>query len=374
VLIVIAPDKFKGSLTGREAAEAIRDGFARVFPTATYELLPLADGGEGILDAFREAVGGETRGTAVSDALGRRVSASWLLLDDGTAVIESSQANGLWRILENDRDTPRSSTYGVGELLMEAASAGATQIIVGIGGSATNDAGIGLAAALGCRFLDADGNPLNPIPANIPRISSIDSSGLHKLPPIRVACDVSNPLLGSRGATRVYGPQKGLPPEGIVPAEAAHSHFATLCGKHFGTCNEEIPGAGAAGGLGFGLMTFCGATLESGFDCIAGTLGAESLISKADIVVTAEGSLDSQTLEGKAPYGVSRLARKHGVPVYALAGRIADREILLAHFDGIASIMDSPVTLEQAIAEAPQFLESTATRLAGIIAQADRCI
>jgi len=372
VLIVIAPDKFKGSLSGREAADAIRKGFAKVFPDAIYELLPLADGGEGILDAFRDAASGETKETKVSDALGRPVKASWLFLDGGTAIIESSQANGLWRISENERNVTLSSTFGVGQLILEAASAGASEIIVGIGGSATNDAGIGLAAALGCRFLDDNGKPVEAVPSNMPYISSIDSSALRKLPPIRVACDVSNPLLGARGASRVYGPQKGLPPEDMESAEGAHLHFARLCGEHFGTKFEETPGSGAAGGLGYGLMTFCAATLESGFDCIAGALGAETLISKADLVITAEGSLDSQTLEGKTPHGVAKLASKHGVPVYAFAGRLADEGLLHEHFDGISCIMNSPMTLEQAIADAPQLLEQAATRLAHILAKSKR--
>lgn len=370
MLIVIAPDKFKGSLSGRQAAEAIRSGFAKVFPNADYELIPLADGGEGILDAFQEVAGGKTVETTVSDALGRPVSAKWLMLRDGTAVIESSQANGLWRISPNDRDVARSSTFGVGELLREAASAGASKIIIGIGGSATNDAGIGLASALGCRFLDADGNPVDAIPLNIPRIASIDFSQLCKLPPILVACDVSNPLFGPRGATRVYAPQKGLPPEGIAQAEASLSHFADICGMSFKSRYENTPGAGAAGGLGFGLMAFCSATLESGFDCVAGALDAERLISKADIVVTAEGSLDSQTLDGKTPLGVSRLARKHGIPVYALAGRVADIGMLRLHYDDIASIMDSPIKLERAIADAPKLLEATAERLALRVSEA----
>lgn len=369
MFILIAPDKFKGSLTAREAAEAIRAGFRKIFPNASYELLPLADGGEGIIEAFREATGGEIRSATVRDALHRDVQAHWLLLDDGTAVIESSQANGLWRIAENERDVARSSTCGVGQLIREAIANGASRIIIGIGGSATNDAGLGLAASLGCRFLDASGNALEAIPRNIPRIATIDSSALISLPPIRVACDVSNPLLGSRGATRIYGPQKGLLLEDLESAEAAHSHFAEICDGHFKTDFAEIPGAGAAGGLGYGLMTFCGAALESGFDCIAGALGAEPLISKADLVITAEGSLDSQTLEGKTPFGISKLARKHGIPVYALAGRLADEDLLHAHFDGIASIVNAPMSLEQAIANAPHLLEMAATRLAHILAK-----
>lgn len=367
VFILIAPDKFKGSLTARAASEAIHRGFLKVFPAASYKLLPLADGGEGIVDVFREAAGGEIRSATVRDSLGRDVQASWLLLDGGTAVIESSQANGLWRIAEAERDVPRSSTFGVGQLIREAATAGANQIIVGIGGSATNDAGIGLAATLGCRFLDVSGDAVEPIPRNIPQIAVIDSSSLISLPPVRVACDVSNPLLGPRGATRVYGPQKGVRPKGVEIAEATLARFAEICGGHFKTNFAEMPGAGAAGGLGYGLMTFCKATLESGFDCIAGALGAESLVAEADLIITAEGSLDAQTLEGKTPYGVAKLARKHGVPVYALAGRLADEDLLHSHFDGIAAIVNAPMSLEQAIGNAPMLLETAAARLAHIL-------
>ena len=366
VHIVISPDKFKGSLTGAQAACCIRDGFSRVFPEATFELLPLADGGEGILDAFRDALTGAMRETTVRDAYGREVSASWLMTGTSakTAIIESSQANGLWRVSPDERDLSRASNYGVGQLILAAASEGAEKIIIGIGGSATNDAGLGMAAALGYRFLASDGTEIDPIPANLRSIHSISPPQKLALPPITVACDVENPLLGPRGATRVYGPQKGLRPQQAESAEAAHAHLAEIAERHFKTSFADVPGAGAAGGLGFGLMTFCNASLESGFDCIAGILGAEQAISKASIVITGEGSLDHQTMEGKTPYGVSKLARKHNIPVYALAGRLADEEILHRHFDGIASIVNSPMTLDEAIADAPQLLEKAATRLA----------
>lgn len=370
VHIVIAPDKFKGSLTGRQAAEAIRNGFARVFPAATFGLHPLADGGEGILDAFQQAVSGTLREATALDANGREITAQWLLAEINgckTAVIESSQAIGLWRIAPDERDLSRASSFGVGQLILAAAREGVDEIIIGLGGSATNDAGLGLAAALGHRFLDIKGDIVDPVPANIPAIASIDSSGALPLPETTVACDVENPLLGPRGATRVYGFQKGLKPDEMESAEAAHAHLAALARTHFKTSFDETPGAGAAGGLGFGLMTFCGATLASGFDCIAHALHAGEKISAADLVITAEGSLDHQTLEGKTPHGVSKLARKHNIPVYALAGRLADEDLLHQHFDGIASIVNSPMTLEEAIANAPLLLEQAATRLAHTI-------
>lgn len=368
--IVIAPDKFKGSLTGRQAAEAIRSGFAKIFPSATFDLLPLADGGEGILDAFKDAASGTIMEESVLDANGRQVTAQWLLAEiEGrrTAIIESSQANGLWRIAAEERDVSRASSYGVGQLIRAASVEMADEIIIGLGGSATNDAGLGLAAALGTKFLDKNGNELDPIPRNIPAIASIESSEAIPLPKLTVACDVANPLLGPRGATQVYGPQKGLKPDEAESAEAAHAHLAEISREHFGTNWGDTPGAGAAGGLGFGLMTFCGATLASGFDCIAHALNAEEKISAADLVITAEGSLDHQTLEGKTPHGVSKLARKHKLPVYAIAGRLADEDLLHQHFDGITSIVNGPMTLDEAIANAPSLLELAATRLAHTI-------
>lgn len=365
--ILIAPDKFKGSLSAKQAAEAIARGFRQVFPESNCHLLPLADGGEGLLDAFQENGNFTLKETTVRDALGRPVTASWLLKQEVsglTAMIESSQANGLWRIAHSDRNPARSSTYGVGQLVREAISAGANQILIGIGGSATNDAGIGLAAALGCEFLNKSGEPLEPVPEHFLEIASIDSTQLITLPQIRVACDVKNPLLGIRGATRVYGPQKGIPTENLEHAEAGLRHVAKIAAAHFQKDFSEHPGAGAAGGLGFGLMTFCKATLESGFDCIAKTLHAEEQIAKADLVITAEGSLDSQTLEGKTPIGVSQLARKYGIPIYALAGKISDEGQLREHFDGMDSILKPGISLEYAIANAPALLEEAAKRLA----------
>jgi glycerate kinase len=365
--ILIAPDKFKGSLSAKEAAEAIARGFRQVFPKSICHLLPLADGGEGLLDAFQENGNFSLKKSTVRDALGRPATALWLIKQDAsgrTAIIESSQANGLWRITSPDRNPARSSTYGVGQLVREAISTKANQILIGIGGSATNDAGIGLAAALGCVFLNKSGDPLEPVPENFLEIASIDSTRLIALPTIRVACDVKNPLLGSRGATRVYGPQKGIPPEKLDQAEAGLLHVAKIAAAHFQKDDSEHPGAGAAGGLGFGLMTFCGATLESGFDCIAETLHAAEQIAKADLVITGEGSLDAQTLEGKTPMGVSQLARKYGIPIYALAGKISDEDQLREHFDGMESILKPGLSLEEAIANAPALLEQAAKRLA----------
>ena len=354
-----------------EAAVAIFRGLSSVFKSCSYTLLPLADGGEGIIGAFTRSaeVPHEIRPVTARDALGRDVETEFLLLHlpISTAVIESSHANGLWRIAPDERDLSRASSFGVGQLVRAAVENGARKIIIGIGGSATNDAGLGLAAALGHRFLDVSGKALEAIPANFQHIESIDSTAAISLPAITVACDVENPLLGPRGATHVYGPQKGLLPSQAEAAEIALARFASIVNTHFQTDFTESPGAGAAGGLGYGLMTFCGATLESGFDCIANALGAEEKIARGDLVFTAEGSLDHQTLEGKTPHGVSKIARRHAIPVYALAGCLADESQLHLHFSGIASIVNSPMTLEEAIANAPELLEKAAARLAHTI-------
>ncbi|MFK7851217.1 MAG: glycerate kinase [Akkermansiaceae bacterium] len=368
--ILIAPDKFKGSLSGQEAAEAIAKGLIKVFPKSDIVKLPLADGGEGLLDAFREAKHTNAFETQVLDALGRYVRASWLMVSDengSTAIIESSQANGLWRIPETHRNVDRSSSFGVGQLIVDAMSEGADRILIGIGGSATNDAAIGIASALGCRFLDHNGNPLEAIPENFTKISTIDSSKLISTPPITVACDVVNPLFGIRGATQVYGPQKGLDSSDFDQTEKSLQHFTKVVNTHFKSDFTEIPGSGAAGGLGYGLMSFLSAELQSGFNCIAEVLDAEHEVSKSDLVITAEGSLDSQSLEGKTPIGVSRLARKHGIPVYAFAGRLADEHLLHQHFDGLASIVNRPMSLEFAVKNGAELLELAAERLARIL-------
>ncbi|WP_411828020.1 glycerate kinase [Luteolibacter sp. AS25] len=368
VNIVIAPDKFKGALTGSEAASAIQAGFAKFFPDAKYTLLPLADGGEGIIEAFSKGTDSfHTRKTVtVQDALRRAVETEFLFIKYPvkTAVIESANANGLWRISSEDRDIGKSSTFGVGQLIREAIGMSVRRIIIGIGGSATNDAGIGMAAALGYRFLDTGGNEVDPIPANFLSIAKIDATDVISLPEITVACDVGNPLLGEQGATAIYGPQKGLLPEEAETSEAALAHVARIIYRELGTDFKESSGAGAAGGLGFGLMSFCNARLECGFDCVASAVGAEEIISCADFVVTAEGSLDAQTLNGKVPFGIAKLARKHRAPVYALAGRVVDDEQLFDFFDGISTILNGPMSTEEAIANAPKILESGAARLA----------
>ncbi|MFU8894539.1 MAG: glycerate kinase [Luteolibacter sp.] len=365
--ILIAPDKFKGSLTAREAAEAMRQGFAQIFPNAEFECVPVADGGEGLLDAFREAVGGKIHQVQTRDALGREVEAEFLLTGQ-FAIIESSQANGIWRLAPDERNPADTDTHGVGTLIRAAINAGAEHLIVGLGGSATNDCGVGMARALGFVFTDETGEPVTGGPRDFHRIHNIIRPPDWIPPKIIAACDVRNPLLGPRGATRVYGPQKGLRPEDADILEQGHRRVAEAVTRCLGSDLAEVPGAGAAGGLGFGLMAFCNATLAPGFDCLAQATGLEGKIRTSSLVVTGEGSLDAQTLDGKAPYGVATLARRHNIPVVAIAGSIDDTEPRLHDvFDAMTTLVPGPIPLDQACQNAAHHLQQATTRLAKAI-------
>ncbi len=370
--ILLAPDKFKGSLTGAEAAAAMEAGLrdswlATERGPLTFERLPMADGGEGTAESIRDALGGEWVPVTVRDPLGRPVASRYALVaQDGArvAVFEMSAASGLWMVRPEDRDLPRASTFGTGELLQHALRAsGAERVLIGIGGSATNDGGIGLAAALGFRFLDERGAELEPLPGNLDRLARIvpPDPPFPADVPVTVACDVRNPLLGERGATRVYGPQKGLRDEAEWRhLEAGLTRLADVCAETFGHDPREVPGAGAAGGLGFGLLTFCHATLRPGFDLVADLLRLEEAIARADLVFTGEGSLDAQTLEGKAPVGVAALARRHGRPVVAIGGRV-DLENVAA-FDAVAALPAGPMTLAESTAQAAGLLRASVRR------------
>jgi glycerate kinase len=365
--ILFVPDKFKGSMTAREAAEAMMVGVRGVFPEADLEFVAVADGGEGIVEACRSALGGVIQRTVVRDALGRSVEGEWLLVSIGgerVAVVETSQACGLYRIQETERDLMRSSTQGVGDLFRSIASVGVSKIVAGIGGSATNDLGIGMAEALGFQFWDEKGERVEGIPRNFLKIDRITAPDSLSLPPITVASDVVNPLLGPRGATRVYGFQKGLKLGEVEPMERGHAHVVEVVRRDFGIDFSEREGAGAAGGLGYGLMSFCGAELQSGFDWMARAIGLERKIQEADVIVTGEGSLDSQTLEGKTVCGILRLARIYGKPVYAIAGRIGDEELLRDFFTGMTSIMEPGMTEEESKRNATELTRKAAERMA----------
>ncbi len=331
--ILVACDKFKGSLSAQHACTAIARGLSLRWPDAEIHCLPIADGGEGFTNALAANTAARETTCAAQDALGRPIRARYLLADsaDGpVAMMEMAEACGLRRIPEADRDILRAHSFGVGMMLRHAAAAsGAARILLGIGGSATNDGGTGMAAALGVRFLSADGETLPPHPQALRgKLAHLDESRRVRLPPLTAACDVTNPLLGPNGATRVYGPQKGAAEAQLALLEQALHDLVRASG---GQGLASTPGAGAAGGLGFGLLRFAGATLVCGFDLIAEITGLEKHIQNAELIITGEGSLDAQTLHGKGPAGVARLARKHNKPIHAYCGQ-ADAA---AHHSGL---------------------------------------
>jgi glycerate kinase len=362
--ILLAPDKFKGSLSAAEVAEALQRGFRKVWPASTFDSAPIADGGEGTADVFRHDFAGEEITASAHDALGRPISATYTWLPESrTAVIDMSSASGLWRIAESELSPTVASTFGTGELMRDAIRRGAQKIIVGLGGSATNDGGAGMASALGLQFLDESGNPVAVVPGNFREISEIRAPDT-SFPEISGLCDVRNPLLGSQGATAVYGPQKGVTTELQPVMEASLQHLADVCVRGLGADHREHPGAGAAGGLGFGLLTFAGARLEPGFATIARMLKLGERIASADLVVTGEGRLDTQTAHGKGPAALAELARSQGKPVLAFTGCLDDESEV---FTACIPIADRPLTLDESRSRASQLLESAAARAARLI-------
>ena len=366
--ILIAPDKFKGSLTASEAAEAIAAGFRRAWPEAETFLLPVADGGEGFAEAFGAALDGEWISTRALDPIGREVNVRYMWVEaEKLAVIDMSEASGLWRLQKDELAPLRANTYGTGQLIRHATERGARKILVGLGGSATTDGGIGMAAALGYEFLTSDGEDLEAIPGNLLALIRIQTEGALELPEIIAACDVQNPLLGPRGTAEVFSPQKGASAKDIVALEEGLINLADVVASDLGCDFRETPGAGAAGGIAFGLLSFCGAKICSGFDLLAETLHLENRIAACDLVITGEGRIDGQTLEGKGPAGVAALARKHGKPVLAFAGSIADNPAVDSLFDAHCAIIDEPVTLDAAMSRGAKFLARSAARAARLL-------
>lgn len=364
--VLIAPDKFKGSLSAGEVAKSIATGLRDALPEATIEVVPVADGGEGTADVICRACAGEWVTCAAHDALGRPITARYVWLHDrALAVLEMSETAGLWRIASPERDPFRASSDGVGEMLLDAARRGAREIIIGLGGSATNDGGLGMARALGFRFL-ADQHELTNGPEELANLTRIVRS-VENLPRIIGAADVRNPLLGTRGATRTFGPQKGATPEQLEALEEALARLAGVVTRDLGCDFREAAGAGAAGGLGFGLMSFCGATIRPGFALVAEILDLEAAIERADIVITGEGALDEQTLEGKAPVGVARLARKLGKRVFAIVGRANQNPDVLQVFDAVFALAQPPITPDESIARAPELLRERARELGRLL-------
>jgi glycerate kinase len=344
VRVLIAPQEFKGTLTAVEAAAAIARGLAAAFADWQLDQLPLADGGPGTVDALLAARGGELRTARVHDPLMRPVDATWGLLPDGTAVIECAAASGLLRLATSELDARAASSFGSGELIAAALAAACRELIFGLGGSATNDGGAGLAQALGFRLLDAAGKDLPPGGAALSRLARIDRSRAHpRLAGLRClgATDVTNPLCGATGASAVYGPQKGADAAAIAELDAALANFAAVVARDLGVEVRDLPGAGAAGGLGAGLIAFLGAELRPGAQLIGAAAGIEERVPLADIVITGEGQLDAQTAFGKTPQYVGRLARAAGKPAVCLAGALGPGyEASKALFSVIESLSD----------------------------------
>jgi glycerate kinase len=362
--IVIAPQEYKGTLTAVEAARAMAEGAGRALPNAEIEEIPLSDGGPGLVSAIVAATGGRKLVATVEDPLGRTVEAEWGLLPDGSAVIEMAAAAGLWRLAPQEQAPRRTSTRGVGMLIRAALDAGCRSIIVGLGGSATNDGGAGMAAALGVRFLDARGAELEPGGAALARLARIDVSGLDKrLSKCRViaAADVRNPLCGPEGASLVYGPQKGATEAEAQELDAALRRYAEVVEHRLGTRVIDVPGAGAAGGLGAGLIAFLGAEVREGFGVVAQAVRLRERIKRADLLITGEGRLDAQSVFGKTVFGVAGMAREAGVAVLVVPGSLGPGwEKVLPLVDGVEPVAGAVATEEEALTQ-PAAMLSVAT-------------
>jgi glycerate kinase len=373
--IVIAPDSFKENLTSLEVAGELETGLKRVWPNATYVKVPMADGGEGTVQSLVDATGGQIVKVEVSGPMGARVMASYGLLGDGkTAVIEMAEASGLPLVPKEQRNPLIATTFGTGELIGDAIKRGVNEIILGIGGSATNDAGAGLAQALGVRFLNFGGAPIPDLIAggHLDKVQAVDMSavnpGLAKIR-ISVACDVTNPLCGEKGASRVYGPQKGATPEMVEQLDKNLAHFAHVIKRSIGQDVIDRPGAGAGGGIGAGLMAFTNATLKRGVELVVAATRLEEHMQGADLAITGEGRVDFQTAFGKTPSGVAAAAKKHGVPVVAIGGGLADDAggVFQHGIDGLETATPNAMPLDVAIKKSRQYLQDAAERAARLI-------
>jgi glycerate kinase len=366
--ILVAPNAFKGCLSARDAARAIRSGAEKGCPGARIDLVPFADGGDGLIDVLADVLSGEIRTTEATGPLGEAsVQAPYCVVPGlELAAVEMARASGLALLAPAERDPLRTTTLGTGELMAAALGSSIRRLVVGIGGSATNDGGVGMAAALGVRFLDERGRSVVPVGGELGRIRRIDLSGRHpELERVEVegVCDVDNPLLGPHGATRVYGPQKGAGAEDMRVLEEGLCHLADVIERDCGLNVRSLPGAGAAGGLGAGLAAFAGASLRRGVDVMLDLTGLERAIPHADLVLTGEGRFDIQATYGKGPAGVAACARKHGVPCAVLSGSVSPD--VLPHLDelGVSAcfgICPGPLSPEEAFRDASRHLERTA--------------
>jgi len=371
--IVIAPQDFKGSISAQKVAEAIASGISRVLPDAETVMVPLSDGGDGIVDALVYSTGGKTMTTKATGPLGKKVMAKWGILGDGvTGVVEMSKASGITLVPRGKLNPLMATTYGTGELIRAALDVGCHKLIIGIGGSATNDGGAGMAQALGVKFLDNKGQELPWGGAALANLSRVDISRLEpRLAGCQViaACDVTNPLCGEQGASMVYGPQKGATEEMCRELDAALSHYAEVIKRDLGVDVKDMPGTGAAGGLGAGLVAFLGAQLRSGTEIVSEAAGLDNYLRGASLVFTGEGRIDSQTLFGKTISGVARNAKKFKIPVVAIVGEVAgdSREFSNHGIDAVLSITPGPISLREAMVKAEMLIADAAERALRLI-------
>jgi len=351
--IVVAPDSFKGSLTASEVSDAIEQGVREIFPEAEIVKIPMADGGDGTVQCLVNATGGEILREKVTGPLGDEVWASYGILGDKkTAVIEMAEASGLTLVPENKRDPLITTTYGTGQLIKFALDQGCRKMIIGIGGSATNDGGAGMVQALGAKLLDKDGEEIGFGGGELKKIFRVDTKCLNKRlseTKVLIASDVSNPLCGPKGASWIYGPQKGATPEIIEKLDKSLAHFAEIIKRDLNKDIKDIPGAGAAGGLGASLMAFLDAELKPGIDIVIEIVKLEQAIKDANLVITGEGKIDSQTIYGKAPIGVARIAKKYNIPVIAVAAIIGDDAgVVHQHgIDNLIKVSEPPMNLTE---------------------------
>lgn len=371
--VMLAPDSFKGSLSAVEVADTMEKAVLKLYEDAEFEKVPLADGGEGTVDALIVATGGEKINVEVSDPLGRQINSFFGILGDGeTAVVEMAAASGLPLLKEEEKNPLVTTTYGTGELIKAALDRGCSKLIIGIGGSATNDGGMGMARALGVRFLDSSGNELEPGGASLLDLQQIDVSGIDdrlKNVSTEVACDVDNPLCGPRGASAIYGPQKGASPQDVEVLDGALANYAEVLKKRLNIHVKDIPGAGAAGGLGAGLLAFLNGNLKPGIDIVLQAANFSEKVRECQLVLTGEGKIDEQTAFGKAPVGVAREAKKFNLPVIGFAGVLGERyqNVYEKGIDVVLANVQEITDLSQALENADSWLFESVERAMRLI-------
>ncbi|MBE6935451.1 MAG: glycerate kinase [Ruminococcaceae bacterium] len=364
---LVAMDSFKGNLTSQEAGAIVREGILSVAQDAEVQVVPIADGGEGTVDAIVAGLGGEIVEVPVTDAIGRPIRARFGVAGK-VAVIEMAAASGLPLIEPELRDAKAATTFGTGELVRAALDRGCREFIVGLGGSATTDGGSGMARALGVRFLDAAGEELPPGGGGLGKLTAIDLAGLDprlKDCSFRIACDVDNPLCGAHGSAAIFGPQKGASPEDVAILDRNLAHYAAILADTIGADYANVPGAGAAGGLSMGFMAFCGGQLEQGIDLVLDAIGFDRLAEAADIVISGEGATDYQTAYGKAPVGVCKRGAKYGKPGFIISGTLG-RDYDAVYDCGVTAALSTivcPITTEESMARSHEMLRGAAVRL-----------